>query len=202
MDWTIGIITDGTQDARLEKVCESIILSALLTKHSYNIIICGNTNVKYGTKIPFDESVKVGWITRKKNLIVQESPHENIVLMHDYIAFDEHWFSGWDHFKDNDWDVCMNPIINSDGSRFRDWTRWTPRSISYDDDTQIRNMYVSGSYYCIKKDFALQNPLDEKLGWSEGEDVEWSLRVRDKWNYKCNKYSYVKLLKYKEPHWQ
>jgi len=29
----------------------------------------------------------------------------------------------------------------------------------------------------------LQNPFDEKLYWGDAEDVEWSLRVRHKWNF-------------------
>jgi hypothetical protein len=45
-------------------------------------------------------------------------------------------------------------------------------------------MYVSGSVMIVRKEFMLDNPLDENLGWGEGEDVEWSLRVRKFWDYK------------------
>ena len=33
----------------------------------------------------------------------------------------------------------------------------------------------------------------------EGEDVEWSKQVRQKYEFKFNKYSIVKLQKYKNP---
>jgi hypothetical protein len=59
-------------------------------------------------------------------------------------------------------------------------------------------MYVSGSYFCAKKEFMLKNPLDEKLGWNQCEDIEWSFRIRNFWNYRCNDKSVVKFLKYKE----
>ena len=58
-------------------------------------------------------------------------------------------------------------------------------------------MYISGAYFCAKKQFMLKYPLDETLIWGQGEDVEWSFRSREIWNYKCNPNSIVKLLKYK-----
>ena len=42
-------------------------------------------------------------------------------------------------------------------------------------------------------------PLNEELTWGEGEDVEWSKRVRGNYMFKLNKYSKTKLQKYKNP---
>jgi hypothetical protein len=47
-------------------------------------------------------------------------------------------------------------------------------------------MYVSGGYFLTKKKVALDNPFNEDLLHNQAEDVEWSLRVRDKYNIKCN----------------
>ena len=58
-------------------------------------------------------------------------------------------------------------------------------------------MYISGTFFCVKKDFFLENLLDESLVWGEGEDVEWSLRIRDKTQFKMNCMSTVKYLKLK-----
>ena len=58
-------------------------------------------------------------------------------------------------------------------------------------------MYISGSYFCAKKSIMEQYPLNEKLEWGEAEDVEWSLRTRNKINYSCNYYSEVILIKEK-----
>ena len=37
----------------------------------------------------------------------------------------------------------------------------------------------------------MQNPLNEKLFWGEGEDIEWSKRVRQKTEFKFNNLSSV-----------
>jgi ribosomal protein L14E/L6E/L27E len=42
-----------------------------------------------------------------------------------------------------------------------------------------------------------EEPLDEKLLMSQGEDVEWSMRVRDKYKYVMNTNSIIKLLRSK-----
>jgi hypothetical protein len=43
----------------------------------------------------------------------------------------------------------------------------------------------------------IDNPLDERRGWGQGEDVEWSFRCRNFWNYKMNSNSSVRFLKAK-----
>jgi hypothetical protein len=40
--------------------------------------------------------------------------------------------------------------------------------------------------------------LNEKLKWGQGEDVEWSIRVRKITNFSINEGSVVKLMKYKD----
>lgn len=203
MNWTIGIVTDGTQDERLKIVLDSIYKSASFTEDAYEVIVCGNTKIQTCKVIPFDESIKPGWITKKKNLIVHFAKYKNLILMHDYIAFDDNWFNGWHTFDtDRPWDVCMTPIINYDGSRFRDYCYWPPRPIDYNDWTHNKEQYISGAYYAIRKQYALANPLDESLVHCAGEDVEFSLRVRDTWDYKCNVHSTVRLLKYKDTHYR
>jgi len=44
----------------------------------------------------------------------------------------------------------------------------------------------------------LEYPLNENLIWGKGEDVEWSIRIRRKYNFKMNQFSKVKLLKQKD----
>jgi len=136
-----------------------------------------------------------GWITRKKNLCCKSAKYSKLCITHDYVEFLPGWYEGFEKFGDS-WNVCMNKISNFDGSRFRDWTYWPPEHAKYDSkDTE--KMYVSGTYFCTKKGFFSENPLDERLRWGEGEDVEWSLRVRDFWDYKMNVNSAVKFLKNK-----
>jgi len=169
----------------------------------YEIIINGppqyNSIADRSDHISVSNDWKPQWITRQKNDIARRARYDNIVLLHDYIVFDQDWYTEFEKFGD-DWDVCMNCIINNDGTRFRDWVLWEPQWVDYNDHSQTRNMYVSGSYFCVKKDFFLRNPLDERLYWGQEEDVIWSKQVRPFWNYKCNSQSKVRLLKYKHTH--
>ena len=74
--------------------------------------------------------------------------------------------------------------------------------LNYDDQERTSEMYISGAYFCVKKDFLLENPLDEALTWGQGEDVEWCRVLRERWTYRCNKRSKVNLLKLKgNTHW-
>ena len=54
------------------------------------------------------------------------------------------------------------------------------------------------SYWVGKKDVMTEFPLNERLLWGQSEDVEWSLRIREKYDFSMNKHSSVQLLKYKD----
>ena len=163
--------------------------------------------------VPFDEETGIegkgkqwcdenqikqgGWITKKKNLITQHAKYENIVYFHDYHVFMPGWYDGYVKFG-NDWDVCMNVIEDIWGNRFRDWISWDQpgypkRSLmDYDNTEAAKHSYISGSYWVAKKNFMEENPLDENLVYGDAEDLEWSLRVRDKANYRMNQHSTVR----------
>jgi hypothetical protein len=173
MNWTFGIITDGNQDARLEQVYESIA-SQKIPQLNWEILIIGNSKLKkdHLSILEFDENIKPNWITRKKNVLVQNSKYDNIVLMHDYLALEPNWYVEFEKFGDN-WDVCMNCLINPSGERYRDWVSWAPiQYIPYENHTHLNHMYVSGAYFCVKKTFYLENPLDESIIWGMGEDFQ------------------------------
>lgn len=211
MNFTFGIITDGNSDKNLNVVIDSIENQNI---PNYQILVIGNSEVsrKNTIIIPFDEEVKDAWITKKKNLITSNSEYENIVYSHDYIVFQSNWYSGYLKFG-NDFKVCMNKIINVDNSRFRDWVIWPHNDnfmdkivlpsreclIPYEMTHLSKYQYISGSYWVSKKDVMLEFPLDEKLGWGESEDVNWSKEVRKKYAFSMNQYSTVKLLKFKDP---
>jgi len=198
MDWTFGILTGGNNEIFISHIINSIE-NLNIPKEKYEIIIIGSCNIarKNTTIINFNENVKRNWITKKKNMITDMAKFENIVYLHDYIVFDINWYNEFIKFG-NDWDLCMNAIINLDGIRFRDWVLYTPVFLKYADHSKLKQMYISGSYFCAKKLFMQKYRFDEKLSWGQGEDVKWSLEIRDFWNYKCNPKSIVKFLKYKE----
>ena len=109
MDFTFGIITDGSSDDFIIKIIASIEEQQI---PNYEIIIVGNSKITPTTHlkvIEFDESIKNKWITRKKNIICEEAQYENIVLMHDYISLDTGWYKGFLKFG-NTFGFCITPI--------------------------------------------------------------------------------------------
>jgi hypothetical protein len=209
MDFTFGIITEKNNEENIKTIIESI---HTLNIPNYEIIIIGDCNLedKNLRIFPFNETIKKGWITKKKNLICQRATYENIVLLHDYIKFDPDWYKGFLEFG-NTFQICITKINTISGKRFRDYTLY-PWGIephfqqrclvpySQDLPNHIRRLlYVSGSYYIIKKAIALQFPLEELLGYGQGEDVEYSKRLAlNNIFISCNKYSTVHLMKHKE----
>lgn len=210
MKFSFGIITDGNNDTNLSKVIDSI---RKLNIQNYEVIVVGNSNLKEDdvTIIPFDESIKKAWITKKKNLITQHAKYDNIVYSHDYIVYESDWYKGYLEYG-NDFKVCMNKILNYDGSRFRDWVLWPHNGtitdsiieknreciIPYEITHLSRHMYISGSYWVAKKYIMEEFPLNETLGWGDGEDVSWSMNVRQKYSFSMNTQSTVRCLKQKD----
>lgn len=211
MKFTFGIITTLQTVGFLQTILDSITFQRALPDFEV-IIVGGNEPVREGnlTIIPFDESIKPQWITRKKNIIIEESKGENIVFLHDYVHLLPNWIEGFEHF--DEFNVCVSPIINADGTRFRDWLlddecvkhilgpemgAGNPYMLPYDVTHLTRFMYISGAYWVAKREFMKRFPLNEELTWGQGEDVEWSNRAKTATDFKINIHSPVNLLKYK-----
>jgi hypothetical protein len=210
MNFTFGIIT--SQDDILNTLAPIINSIRDLNILNYEIIIIGGNKDYQSDSLSiysFEENPNGGWITKKKNLITKYAKYENIVYLHDYIIFDKDWYINFLKFG-NDFKICMNQIINPDGTRFRDWTLWAESAeeigipnpyylIPYSIKNLSKLMYFSGSYWIGKKNIMEEFPLNENLFWCQGEDVEWSKRIRQKYNFSINENSKVQLLKYKNP---
>ena len=195
MKFTFGIVTIGDNKEQIDKCIYSI--TKQIDKDNYEIIIIGGENIYDGDiiHIPFDETIKKAWITKKKNLLSQYGKYENVVLMHDYIMLKDDWYEGFLNFG-NDWDICMNRVHDIYDRRFYDWINWDspkypqyyPLDYNYIDSS---NTFVPGAYWVAKKELMLKEPLNESLVGGESEDIEWSLRVRDKYSYVFNEQSTV-----------
>jgi len=205
MKFTFGIITSGGKELLINEIIDSIEKEKI---PNYEIIIVGGTPINRvnSINISFDETIKSGWITKKKNLITTNASFDNIVYLHDYIKLNEGWYDGHllsgENFK-----IRMDKIINFDGTRFRDWSIWPHNGnsmdsligrnclIPYDMDHLSKFQYISGSYWVAKKDVMLEFPLNENLCWGQGEDVQWSKIVRNKYDFNMNSHSSVKIMK-------
>lgn len=205
MKFSVGVITSG-KCSYLDTVIDSI--KTAIPHDKRQVIVVGGEKIDGVEHIEFDESIKTGWITKKKNLITQKAIYDNVVYMHDYYYLDSDWYNQFVEFGDN-WDVCMNTIRNVDGSRFRDWCVWDDPKYCFTQHghraflapysySNYNNMYVSGGYWVAKRQLMLTEPLNEELCWGKGEDVEWSKRVLGKYSYKMNVSSITHLLKAKE----
>jgi hypothetical protein len=215
MKFTFGICTTAGNKLRIENIIRSIELNNVPSSDC-EVIVVGSDDLDISTDLniryfPFDESVKKGWITRKKNMITDNAIFPNIVYMHDYIVLEEGWYQSMCEFGE-DWDLLMNKIVNIDNSRFRDWTlvggdrhnlfveEGTSRNLlPYNEKRLSKWMYFSGAYWLAKKKFMAECPLDEDLTWGEGEDVEWSYRAKEKTTFKLNENAVVRVNKPDKP---
>jgi hypothetical protein len=208
MNFTFGIITGGNEHEIIEKMIQSIRKEQI---PEYEIIVVGDfktSNSDHITIIPFDETIKPQWITRKKNIVTENAKYENVVYMNSYISLESGWYNGFLRFG-NSFNLCMNKILKIDGTRFIDWTlhqydarmagipRWR-FLLPYDELGLSKFMYFSGSYWVAKKKIMQQVPLDESVCRGEGEDVIWSMQVRNLSDFSMNPYSSVRLLKFKQ----
>jgi hypothetical protein len=195
MKFSFGILTLYENTEQIQGVIDSIKALNIL---DHEILLIGPKNDQFKNTIEFDETQKEGWITRKKNMLVDSAKYDNVVVMHDYYTFDSDWYKNFVEFGD-DWDVCSNAQLLINGNRhFTDWVTWDspifPRytAMSYDDWSHTRCMYQSGGYMIVKKDFYKKFPMNEEMTWGTAEDVEWSLRMRTSAKWKCNGKSIVK----------
>ena len=217
MEFTFGIISQFDNEYYLKNLIESIIAENI---PNFEIILVGpkkNNSIEsiYRKEdvrhIEFDESMKKGWITKKKNLITKAAKYENIVYLHDYLVLQKGWYEGFKKFGDN-FSICITKIINNDNTRYRDWSL-SPHNykaidiyinknleylLPYSEKELSKYMYISGAYWVAKKSVMTEFSLNENLSWGESEDVEWSHRVRKKHKFYINHYSTVKLQKHKD----
>ena len=220
--WSFCIVTIPENEDLLFKCIEKIEYE-FANADNYEIIIVGNKVNHYKNCISLDfqeetfffsfkhikaailnKSIKnifkkSGAICIKKNLAAKYAKYDKLCVLHDYVGLESGWKDGWDNFKE-EWEVAMNVILNKDLIRHRDWLVWDYPGIGaclLPYNYYCKYMYISGTYFCVKKDFFLKYPLNERLFWGEGEDVEWSLRIREITKFKMNSNSVVKYLKLK-----
>lgn len=228
MRFTFGIVTCGDSNDFVNKIIDSIEANEI---PEYEIFVIGKFNGQRRNTyaIPFDESVKKGWVTKKKNLVARLANYENIVMMHDYVCLEPGWYEGFLKYGDT-FNYLITPIRSIDGSRGFDYTL-SPffhafQYPSSDNNVQKylhayfmnntllpysfkssygagRYMYISGAYFVIKTKVLLEVPLDERRVWGQSEDLDHSIQLhRSGYFIECNPYSAARLLKEKDlPPW-
>ena len=212
MNITFGIITDGSNDQRIDVIIDSIQANNI-PRDKYEIIIVGNSNINRNNTriILFDEHIKQKWITRKKNLITEYAKFDTIVYIHDYIAFADNW---WQRVRPmQNFDILLTrrlnynkrdrlfdwvaykskyPIIDMDGKVIR---RYFDPSILASgnfnlryEDTHNPFQYIPGGYWIAYKQFMQKYPLDERYGWAHAgiNDERKIHHINNKEYVQCN----------------
>lgn len=184
--WTFGMITKGERNDWIEEIIQAIHKQKI---PNYEIIVCGtyfDRKEKNFTYIPFKERDDRGWITKKKNLIVNVAKYENLCIFHDRIVLSNDWFSGVKKYGNCFELLCNKQTLRGTPSlRTGDWITYgrstlnMPFAIAKLDYTDWDEyIYVGGMLTILKKHIALECPWNETLYWGE-EDVELTFRQRD-----------------------
>ena len=196
------IITSGQEDHQLQQCIDSIVALNIPT---YEVVFVGgdSTTINQTDKIkwvPFDETAKAHiivdnkpgrWITRKKNVAVENAQYDVCVVIHDYILFDLNWWTEFEKFGTH-WDICVHHSLNFLGNRSDGWRvdrhPLLPNGcmVPYDMIDFIQYIGIQGNYQCIKRERWLEEPLNENLLWGQGEEMEWNRRINPKYHIKCN----------------
>jgi len=126
MNITFGIIVGPNHEPSVVHKLIDSIFTQDFEDHDYEIIVCGNYDAdpRLGIKvIPFDESIKKGWITRKKNIIVNAAQYDTLCILHDYYLLDKDWYQGILKYTriNRKWQVLCNRVLRLEGDRHSDW---------------------------------------------------------------------------------
>jgi len=206
MKWSFGIITAGDHTDRVQRLVDSIDAQNI-PLDNYEIIVVGRTTAITSNvtvrHLPFDDTERRGWITRKKNMVTDVARYDNICYLHDYLALDKDWYKGFKKF--GKFDVAVSRMLNNNGHRYRDYcacpdgTQDKKLLVPYDVAVDSKHLYVSGAYWVAKKKVMQDVRLNEDLVAGQGEDIEWSKRMRDKYKLSFNPYSVVHLCLFHRP---
>ncbi|OMO31695.1 hypothetical protein BH582_12160 [Vibrio sp. 10N.222.47.A9] len=181
-NWTFGIITAGKRKDYIAKIIESIKSQEI---PKCEVIICGNVGEienysnDYVKLINFNEKDDLGWITRKKNIIVESAKYNNICILHDRYILSDNWFSGFNEYG-GDYDVLSLPQVFKN----RNLPYWLENKAEMDNPYDVnkicpesywsKHLYMPGGVNVFKKNVGVSIKYNESLFWNQKEDVELS----------------------------
>lgn len=175
--WSFGIVANGARDAQVDRIIEGILSQGI---PQVQVIVCGKyANSKgYGIDyIPFSQKDELGWITRKKNLIMEAAKYENVFVIHDRIFLEKGWYEGMKRYG-NYYDVLSCVLtLEKTGERVGDWAAHIPNIVGHlDYGDWDEKVCINGAYCMVKKSAWRKAPWNEYFFWNEAEDFELSER--------------------------
>ncbi len=188
--YSFGVITDGRQAHAVDAFVASVRSLEGLERISHEIVVCapaaecarlgGQPGLR--TVVQDDGFEAQGWITRKKNQLVEAAGFENVVIAHDRYTLAPDFLARMRAFgADFDVLVCAQKLPG--GERFPDWvtsgSAWghgAAALLDYDD--YCPHLYVNGGIMVAKRDTLACTPWNELLFWEQAEDVELTRRLQ------------------------
>lgn len=183
--FSFGVITNGKSPDKLKTFVDSVRNIVTDNCEQIEIIVCGPNTIEAEIKnhcssIIFieepDTFKSIGWITKKKNMIVKASQNENLIIAHDRYMFPKDFLKNLKIFG-RDWSVLVCKQELEDNTRIPDWvtigTEWnwtTPGILEYGDWSHYN--FVNGGIIIAKNDVLKKSPWNELLFWNQAEDVE------------------------------
>lgn len=182
--WTFGILTIGKRETILKQMIDSIRKQKI---PKVEIIICGRTKIKSKDIINIDfpdEKHPKGWITRKKNIIVDRAKYENICMLHDRIVFDRNWYREMKKYG-NTFEVlgCRVTRINKKNERAGDWLTvgsddWMDFKMGYlDYRDEDKYGFIGSGLTMVKKTIVKKIRWNENLFRTDNEDIDFHQRL-------------------------
>lgn len=191
--WSFGLVTDGRKPASVKRFVDSVVALDGAGSARHELLICGPRSVldDLGDQAGLVKLVEQpeafsdrGWITRKKNLLVQASSHENVLIAHDRYTVTPSFAAQMDRFG-GDFDVVVPRQETVDGLPMPDWVmlsdplNWaTPGWLEYGDYHPY--VYINGGVIIAKRDLLAEVRWSEMLFWAQAEDVELTRRLEDR----------------------
>jgi len=187
---SFGIITDGKRRDRLSAFIQSVYALERANGQQVEVLVCGPNTIKADLAAMFPQVhfvvdtgdfAEQGWITRKKNQLVDSARYDTLVIAHDRYTIDAGFLLALQQFG-SDFSVAVCRQVRPDGRRFPDWVslgaQWSwssPAMLEYGDWTP--HMFINGGIIIGKTEVLRMVRWNELLFWNQAEDVELTRRL-------------------------
>lgn len=172
------LITDGRRPARLHEELASIRALAL---SPVEIIVVGHVPPGLGEDVMViqrPDLALAGRLGAMRNVGCAAASHAILVVADDDMLFHPEFAEPLR--EEGEWDVLCVRLLNPDGTRYWDWaTIGGARGhtlLDYDERDDF--VYVTGGLAIMRARVHDAVPWDDDRGFYQGEDVEWSSRLR------------------------
>lgn len=186
-----AVVTDGRKPAAVRNFVDSVRSACVGRDLRYEILVCGplsaRDDLEAADDIRFVEQPEAfsrfGWISEKKNLLVNAATAPVVVVTHDRYEVPEGFVEALERFG-VDFDVLIPRQVTTDGNPIPDWVtlsdhlNWTtPGWMQHGDYHPY--VYANGGAIIARTSLLKKVRWSPLLFWGQGEDVDLSRRLSD-----------------------